>query len=208
MAKRFTDTGKWDKAWFRTLEPGWKCVWMFLCDRCDHAGIWEIDEASVLHFIGAPISIESILKKFAGRLERAGDDKLFLSGFIEFQYGTLNADNRVHKSVLSRLEKLKIKGLTSPLQGAKDKDKDKDTYKEKEKDKDPVGQSILTSEGKARISIMAVQRFGPDASDELREFVGEQLYEQVRTTCGWQSIRELKRDNFALMNLTRSLGGT
>jgi hypothetical protein len=39
----------------------------------------------------------------------------------------------VHKSVLAELEKYKIKGLASPLLGAKDKDKDKE--KEKEKDK-------------------------------------------------------------------------
>lgn len=54
--------------------------------------------------------------------------------------------------------------------------------------------------------LLAVQRFGPDEGDALREFVGDQLYERVRTSCGWQKVREMKRDNFAIINLTRNIG--
>ena len=43
MAKRFTDTDKWKKKWFRELKPISKCFWSYLLDNCNHAGIWEVD---------------------------------------------------------------------------------------------------------------------------------------------------------------------
>ena len=131
MAKRFTDTAKWDKAWFRRLSPTMKCVWNFLCDRCDHAGVWEVDLDAIAFFVGAEISVDEIVNALGDRVEMRGG-KMLLSGFAEFQYGSLNPDNRVHKSVIDRLEKLTPnKGLIRTLKGLKDKDKEKDKDTEK-----------------------------------------------------------------------------
>jgi hypothetical protein len=132
LAKRFTDTGKWDKAWFRKLPAEMKCVWMFLCDRCDHAGIWDIDDDALEFFTGADTSIDEILVVFGDKIQRVGDSKLLIPGFVDFQYGGLNPDNRVHKSVLDRLQKLTpSKDLPRTLEGPKDKDTDKDKDKDK-----------------------------------------------------------------------------
>lgn len=137
MAKRFTDTGKWDKAWFRKLSPTEKCVWMFLCDRCDHAGVWEIDIDALEFFVGTKWRICDLESTFGDKIKVVGETKLLVTGFIDFQYGDLNPDNRVHKSVLNRLEKLApSKPLISTLEGAKDKDKDKEQDKAKDKDKE------------------------------------------------------------------------
>lgn len=137
LAKRFTETSKWDKAWFRKLRPEIKCAWMFLCDRCDHAGIWHLDEEALEHFIGAPVSLVELLGSLGERVRMLGSDKLFISAFIDFQYGVLNPLNRVHKSVIDRLAKEgAYKPLKSPLQGVKDKDKDMDKDKVKDKDQD------------------------------------------------------------------------
>jgi hypothetical protein len=126
MSKRFTDTGKWSKFWFRKLSPKMKCVWLFLCDQCDHAGIWEIDLESFEYFVGEPVTIAEMLCEFGDRIEIKNDEKMFIRSFIDFQYGELNPENRVHQSVINRIKKLQIKPLISPLNGAKDKDKDKD----------------------------------------------------------------------------------
>lgn len=137
MSKRFTDTNKWDKAWFRKLKPKMKCVWSFLCDKCDHAGIWEIDEESLTYFVGEKISMKEVLTVFGEKIEYRENDKLLIRSFIDFQYGELNPDNRVHKSVLEKISKLApYKPLISPLEGAKDKDKDKDKELDKDKNKD------------------------------------------------------------------------
>lgn len=137
MAKRFTDTNKWDHAWFRKLTPAMKCAWIYLCDKCDHAGIWTADFESLSFHVGEEIETEQVLRSFGDKINQISSDKFLLQSFIDFQYGKLNPENRVHQSVLSKLEKEGAnKGLTRTLQGPKDKDKDKDKEKDKEKDKD------------------------------------------------------------------------
>lgn len=129
VAKRFTDTGKWDRAWFRKLPAKMKCAWIFLCDRCDHAGVWEIDEDAAEFFIGEPVSTGDMSQYFGEKIEIVGT-KIVIKTFTDFQYGTLNSENRVHKSVIERLEKVApSKGLTRPFQGRKDTDKDKEKEK-------------------------------------------------------------------------------
>lgn len=160
MAKRFTDTAKWDKSWFRKLTPEMKCVWIFLCDRCDHAGILDIDEESFKYYIGKDFNFEEILSVFKEKVQKISADKLYISGFIEFQYGRLNDKNKVHLSVINRLSRFKIKPLTSPLQapiqGAKDKDKDKEKEKDKDKEErlsfdfESVYKKYPRKEGKAK----------------------------------------------------------
>jgi hypothetical protein len=148
MAKRFTATEKWDKVWFRKLSPEMKCFWSYITDRCNHAGIWEVDFELAEMFIGAKLDIPEIKKVFSKQyLELNGGSRWFLKDFIEFQYnGELNPLNRAHLSIITILSKegidvstfqLKegaIKGLTRSIQGRTDmdmvKDKDKDTDKE------------------------------------------------------------------------------
>ena len=43
MAYRLTTTDKWDDKWFRSLNPLKKIMFIFLCDKCDLAGFYEID---------------------------------------------------------------------------------------------------------------------------------------------------------------------
>lgn len=142
MAKRFTDTGKWDKAWFRKLGSKLRDVRQYVLDKCDHAGVIEIDLDTFEHFIGEPVSLAEISAAFRGEVRVIGD-KIFVPAFIEFQYKMavedLNPANKVHASVLSRLRNLGIfKPLGSPLEGAKDKDKELD----KDKDKSKVFENI------------------------------------------------------------------
>jgi hypothetical protein len=148
MAKRFSDTKKWDKQWFRSLDPALKCVWFFLCERCDHAGIWEIDCGAIEFYVGYIMPLPDILELFGDRVRQISQTKLWLPGFIEFQYGTLNPKNRVHNSVLKILKKYNLPTispiddpsmtLASPIDGLKDKDKDKVKDKEKDKDREKV----------------------------------------------------------------------
>lgn len=129
MAKRFTDTDKWRKPWFRSLNGRAKMVWIYLTDNCDHAGFWPAAFDLLSQDLGFDVSMSDFEKWFGDRVQKYGD-KYLVVDFIEFQYGVLNPQNRVHKSVLSRFEREGVKPLASPLQGAKDKDKDKDKDKE------------------------------------------------------------------------------
>lgn len=137
MAKRFTDTGIWDKAWFRKMPPRLKEAWRYLCDKCDHAGIWPVDIEALSFNVGELVTLEEMALAFGDRIRLLGNDKVFVSRFIEFQYKCsvekLNPENKVHLSVIQRLKNLNvIQTISSPMQGAKDKDKEQD----REKDKD------------------------------------------------------------------------
>jgi hypothetical protein len=146
MAKRFTDTQKYHKTFIRGLQGAYKLLWDFLYCECDHAGIWIVDFeiAQILLGKDMPIDKENALKYFNEKEQKVVEidsgKKWFIPSFIEFQYGELNPENRAHKSVILILKKYNLyndkKGLTSPLQGYKDKDMDMDKDKVKDKDKD------------------------------------------------------------------------
>ncbi len=146
MAKRLTDSEKWSHSWFRQLPPKMKCAWFYLLDQCDHAGIWNIDMETMSYFIGEKISLEDLKKSFQEKVSLIGEDKLYLNGYIKFQYSCdvsqLNDNNKVHRSAIIILLKYGLidrqaptKPHASPMLGAKDKDKDKGKEKEMDKEK-------------------------------------------------------------------------
>lgn len=131
MAKRFTDTDKWKRPWFRQLPLKAKSAWFYVLDNCDHAGVWPADFELLSFQLGVEITREEFEGWFGDKAVRYGDKYSFPS-FVEFQYGELNPHNNAHKSVIHVLEKLApAQPLKSPSQGAQDKDKDKDQDQEK-----------------------------------------------------------------------------
>lgn len=137
MSKRFADTDKYKKGFIRALPAAYKLLWDYICLDCDHAGIWHVDFDVAQICVGKDciISKDEAIRHFNDGEERIqvlnGGSKWFIKPFVEFQYGQLNPANRVHLSVLSVLSNNGIKGLASPLQGAKEKDKDKAKDKER-----------------------------------------------------------------------------
>lgn len=127
MAKRFTDSTKWDREWFQDLSLKMKCAWLYLLDRCDHAGIWHVNYKLMSFSIGEKITENELRTTFGPKLKFLKSGKILITQFVNFQYGTLNEGNRAHLSVINLLKKEgAYKDLTRPLQGCKDKDKDKD----------------------------------------------------------------------------------
>jgi hypothetical protein len=143
--KRFTETAKWADPWFRGLPIEAKCLWLWILDNCDCAGIMEIDMGLAEFQIGSTKPLASPLEALGDRVEMHGS-KLFVPKFIRYQYGNeLHFANTAHRGVIRRLELAKIpcpvrisekkdqapsKPLQSPLQGAQDMDKDMDTDKD------------------------------------------------------------------------------
>lgn len=156
MAKRLTDSNKYKKAFYRSLDGPYKLFWDYLYHDCNHAGIWNVDFEIAQIYIGKdmPVDQETALKVFNEDQLRVLDfnngKSWFLPGFVDFQYnGKLNPSNRVHKSVLDELNKYKdqlinalidygVIFLDAPLIGPTDGPKDKDKDKDKDKVKDQV----------------------------------------------------------------------
>ena len=125
MAKRFMDNSIFEKQWFRELPVRLKIVWFYLINKCDHAGILnDLDVGLLSYQIGDNYTIDEILEAFNDNIEQIGDNKFYLTKFCKFQYGELNPNVKVHKSVIKLLDKHNIE-LANPLVSVKDKDKDK-----------------------------------------------------------------------------------
>lgn len=139
MAKRFTDTDIWEKKWFRKLSPKHKCLFRYLYERCDHAGVIEFDEEVASLFIGEEITSKD-LEALKDHYTIIKGDKIFLTDFINFQYGKLSVNSKPNKAVINKLEKhgIDYKGYLKGMDTLKDKVKEKGKVKETEKEKEKV----------------------------------------------------------------------
>jgi len=166
MKKRFTDTEIWDDPWFQSLDPVYKCLWKYLCDKCDNSGVWKVNKPLAEFQIKSAINWDSLHDLFGDRFMMITESKLFVVAFIEFQYGELKESSRPHQQVLRLLQshglRYPIDTLSIPLAKGidtlsipypkgihtlldKDKDKDKDKEEDKDKDKDTVECQIIKS---------------------------------------------------------------
>lgn len=150
MSKRFTETEKWKDPWFRKLPPAYKCFWIYICDNCNNAGIWNIDFELAEMLIGAPLDLHAIGAHFSERIKFLDQKYIQITGFIQFQYGELHKDSKPHQQVLKLLEKYGVsKGYPKGIHTLKDKDKEKDKDKDKDyvlpnPETDPVKCLVLT----------------------------------------------------------------
>ena len=141
MAKRFTDTDKWQKLWISDLTPNYKLFWVYLLDMVDNAGIYDVNLRLAEFQLGVKLKQDDIIKAFGKHIVEIKSSKWFIPKFVEFQYGDLNPANKAHLSVINKLKRYNLdnyfdKGHISPLNKAKDKDKAKVIVKNKRKPKD------------------------------------------------------------------------
>ena len=116
MAKRFTDTEKWKKKFIRNLDAPYKLLWFYICDDCDHTGIWHVDFEVAKIRTGIELIEERAIKSFGEKIVVFDNgEKWFIPSFINFQYGKLNPENRVHNSVITNLTKYNLNGAYKGL---------------------------------------------------------------------------------------------
>lgn len=136
MAKRFTDTEKYKKQFIRGLPGAYKLLWDYLYHDCNHAGIWHVDFEIAQIYVGNDMKIfeDEALRLFNKGEDRIlvfdGGTKWLIKPFISFQYGDLNENVKVHKSVIDLLRTARVwEQYANCLQTVKDKDIDKDKEK-------------------------------------------------------------------------------
>lgn len=143
MGKRFADTALSREAWFRKLEPAFKCAWRFLCDECDCAGVWSIDEEAMAFQVfgkqGRSIDLRAFVDAVNSdgkvRIKRVGRGKLLLAGFIRFQYGALSEACKPHKRVIDRLKELGLfEQYSKGMQTLEEEEEEEDREKEEEEE--------------------------------------------------------------------------
>lgn len=119
MAKRFTDTFKWQRPWYRNLPPKYRELWNYILDMCDHAGIWYVDiqmAGLVLNF--SDLDLGEARKLYEKQIQVIDESRWFIIDFIPFQYGKLT-NSKFHISISTTLKKFKLqlpKGYGIPYQ--------------------------------------------------------------------------------------------
>lgn len=105
MAKRFTDTDKWKRTWFRELPLKAKLTWGYLCDQCDHAGIWIEDFPVMKVQLGFDVTQADFKTWFEGKVVRVEKDKWLITTFYEFQYADAKDSFKAKESARKTLIK-------------------------------------------------------------------------------------------------------
>ena len=130
MGKRFTETAKWDDSWFVELKSEHKLAWLYCCDCCDQAGVLDLSPRLANFRIGCNVDWDEFVKACGDRVATLPDGKIWLVGFIGFQYGELSKDCKAHAPVYRLFQKHQLQRVS------KGYPKGMDTLKEKEKEKE------------------------------------------------------------------------
>jgi hypothetical protein len=211
MAKRFTDTEKWKKPFIRGLQGAYKLLWLYICDDCDHAGIWQVDMEVAAIRIGEKIDIKEAIKSFDEKIIIIDKgNKWFIPSFLEFQYPSgLNSDNRAHNSVIILLEKYNLrisknKPLISPSEGSMDMDmvKDMDMDMVKAEKKVKFKENILLTQ---KEHSQLVTEFGEKHVTDFYEYLAAYKIEKsYKTKSDYLTIKRWVVDAILKQNKTAS----
>ena len=130
MAKRLTDTEKWNDDWYISLCNDYRIIWQWLLDNCNHAGICKRSIRLLNLMCNTSISEAELIIIMEGRVVSNGNN-WFIPKFLKFQYASLHSNRPVIISVIKELEKHNLVIMIPESFGndyliIKDKSKDKD----------------------------------------------------------------------------------
>lgn len=101
---RFTAPEKWNDAWFSNLKPIEKLVFLYLVDKCDNAGFFEINQRIDSFLIGISetdflANLKSLKKTY---VESTDGRKIWIKNYLRYQKNLpLNPDNNAHKQIIT-----------------------------------------------------------------------------------------------------------
>lgn len=148
MAKRFTDTNKWNDVWFSQLPNDYKLIWIYILDSCDNAGIWLSNIRNLNYFCNTNITEEDLIQTFSGKLTKLTNEKWIVNKFCTIQYGDnfLESKNKAVLAAIKTLNALNLikndKGIATlsipylyPMDTPKEQEQEQVKDKVKEQDK-------------------------------------------------------------------------
>jgi hypothetical protein len=106
MAKRFTDSTKWQRENFRKLPVKMKLAWIYLVDNCAITGVWPPDFGLMSFQLGEEVSEEEFLKYHGNKVHKLPNGAYFIPSYIEFQQGLkLYRSINAHKAIIELLDR-------------------------------------------------------------------------------------------------------
>jgi uncharacterized phage protein (TIGR02220 family) len=149
MSKRFTDTEKWQDQWFNNLQNKYKLFWVYICDNCNHAGIWKVNKKLVEYHLGK-LDWNLIDMDFKKRIIILNDEKWFIPKFIKFQYPRgLSEKFDAHRSVIIILKENDLLNHISFIHDSRMNHVSiRDDSSQEDKDKDIVVKDVVVKDVK------------------------------------------------------------
>lgn len=183
MAKRFTDSKKWNDDWYLSLSNDYRVVWQWLLDNCSHAGLCKRSIGLVNIMCRTNLTEEDLIEKMEGRLI-IHNDYWFIPKFIKFQYSTLLSSKPAIIGVVKELIKNECTGLIPEDYGndyriisekwlnhyvmIKDKDKDKVNNSTLKENNILRGQRISENFEEVYFKDGSSQKNGPQQQENLK----------------------------------------
>jgi hypothetical protein len=105
MSKRFTITEKWKDKWFMELSPIGKLMFVYMCDNCDCAGVWEVNFGLAAYQIKKDVpAIEGAFKEIEKSYIRQGE-KVWIKNFLRHQGNVpLSTKNKAHIGIANAIK--------------------------------------------------------------------------------------------------------
>jgi hypothetical protein len=137
---------------------------MVMLAECDVAGIWELDLDLLLLYTKTPITLDEILhylNQDKERIKYLAGDRVWLTGFVAFQYGPLSPASPPHRKVISRLTELNLPFTlkptpeekakypikpSSPTPQEEEEEEEEDKEKKEEEEKERAARQKLVDE--------------------------------------------------------------
>lgn len=143
MSKRFTATEKWDDPWFSEIPNDIKLIWLYILDKCDHAGIYKINFRLMKFQCNTKKTFQTVKEYLKGRFIEIDKEKWFIPKFIKFQYPLgLNSEKPAIVSVRKLLHNYNLIDENNELIVIESFQNDYDTIKDTVKDKDIVKDKV------------------------------------------------------------------
>lgn len=107
MSNRLTDADKWKDVWFANLSPYAKLLFIFLCESCNNAGVYEINKKFILFYTGLSeeqliSAIEEIKKTY---IKSRDGNRIWIKNYLKYQKKLpLNSNNNNHKQIIMILK--------------------------------------------------------------------------------------------------------
>lgn len=103
--KRFAETNKWDDPWFRSLAGVHKLIFLYVIDRCDNAGFWEIDEDAIAYHTKLDAKHIQGAWKALARGFVVVDGWVWVRTFLRHQKNdNLNPQNPAHRQLIGLIQ--------------------------------------------------------------------------------------------------------
>lgn len=205
MAKRFTDTEKWEDEWFTELSNDYKVIWFYLLDTCDNAGVWKRNIKKLNYLCNTNVTEEDLLNVFGKRIHVLADDKWFIKKFCIVQYGHDFLQSK-NKAVTSAVKKLIIEGililneypndtLSIPYQYTIDTPKEQEQVKDNVKD---IVQEEDNDNSKSNSISYGIcyKLYQKLINYETPDNEYEEIYFEIQDDIGWDKF-------YSVLNLTK-----